>query len=209
MAENPAVHTVRFVKSAVVKADYPDLEAMPEIAIAGRSNVGKSSLINGLLNRRRLAKVSNTPGRTQLLNFFVVNEAFGICDLPGYGYAKAPKAVRAKWGAMIETYLSERDSLRALLLLMDVRREPGEWETQLIHWASHHGFAVVPVVTKIDKLSRSRRGIAVTKIAHKLGFSPRKVLAWSALSGEGMEPLWNAVTRVTGTGAPRVYPTDG
>lgn len=199
MAENPHVRQVRFVKSAVLPKDFPDLE-LPEIAIAGRSNVGKSSLINKLVNRRRLARVSNTPGRTQLLNFFVVNEALTICDLPGYGYARVPTAVKASWGKMIETYLLERAPLRALMLLMDVRRTPGDFETSLIHWCSHHGHAILPVVTKVDKLSKSKRGLAVREIAQTLGLRPRGVIGWSAMTGEGLDPLWRGVVRLAGLG---------
>ncbi|MCB9538953.1 MAG: YihA family ribosome biogenesis GTP-binding protein [Myxococcales bacterium] len=201
MAENPHVRSVRFVKSAVHPKDFPDLEGLPEVAIAGRSNVGKSSLINGLVNRKRLAKVSSTPGRTQLLNFFVVNEAFALCDLPGYGYAKVPLEVRRQWGPMIETYLAEREALRGLLLLVDARREPGDWEQNLIGWCSHHGIAVVPVVTKIDKLSPSKRQPALAQVARGLGLSARQVVGWSATSGEGLEHLWKRTTRLLGVGA--------
>jgi len=198
MAENPHVRAVRFVTSAVQPSDYPDLGGMPEVAVAGRSNVGKSSLINGLVNRKRIARVSNTPGRTQLLNFFVVNEHFSLCDLPGYGFADVPEKVRAAWGPMIETYLSSRPPLRTLLLLLDIRRDPGQWEVDLVHWCSVQGQAIVPVVTKVDKLNVARRGLAVQKIARTLGFLPRKVIAWSALSGEGVEPLWQTVLRHVG-----------
>ena len=199
MASNPHVRSVRFVKSAVNPPDFP-AEALPEIAIAGRSNVGKSSLINKLVNRRRLARVSNTPGRTQLLNFFVVNEAFTLCDLPGYGYAKVPRALKAIWGSMIETYMLEREPLRALVLLLDIRRTPGDFETSLIHWCSHHGHAVLPVVTKVDKLSKSKRGLAIRGIADTLGFRPRSVIGWSAVTGEGLDPLWRGVVRLVGLG---------
>ncbi|MGK0361893.1 MAG: GTP-binding protein [Bradymonadia bacterium] len=197
MAENPHVRSVEFIKSAANPIHFPET-LLPEIAIAGRSNVGKSSLINKLVNRRRIARVSNTPGRTQLLNFFVVNDAFTICDLPGYGYAKVPRALKATWGKMIETYLLEREPLRALILLMDVRRTPGDFETDLIHWCSHHGHAVLPVVTKVDKLSKSKRGLAVRGIANKLGFQPRSVIGWSAVTGEGLDPLWRGVVRLAG-----------
>lgn len=196
--ENPHVKRVEFIKSAVHPEDYPDLGGLPEVAVAGRSNVGKSSLINGLVNRRRLAHVSNTPGRTQLLNFYRVNDNLVLCDLPGYGYAKVSQSVKAGWGRMIETYLAKREPLRALLLLMDVRREPGDWERDLVGWMVHHGRAVVPVATKVDKLSVSKRRPAITALANTLGFSPRKVIPWSALSGEGLEDLWATVERVAG-----------
>ena len=130
MAENLAVHTVVFLKSASRLSESPDTGSLPELAIAGRSNVGKSSLINRLVNRRQLARVSNTPGRTQLLNFFRVNDAFVLCDLPGYGYAKVPWELRSSWGDMIGGYLERRTPLRALLLLVDCRREPGQWERE-------------------------------------------------------------------------------
>ncbi len=194
MADNRFVTKVEFVKSAVHPPDFPELE-LPEIAIAGRSNVGKSSLINKLVNRRQLARVSNTPGRTQLLNFFTVNDAFSLCDLPGYGYAKVPEAIRAQWGPMVERYLTQRRSLRAMLLLADVRREPGEWEAQLAEWCSAVGLAIIPVVTKVDKLSKSKRGLAIQRVARQLGFSPRRVIGWSAVTGEGLEPLWRAIQR--------------
>lgn len=197
MPENPHVRRVEFIKSAVRPADYPDEGGKPEIAVAGRSNVGKSSLINGLVNRRRLAKVSGTPGRTQLLNFFRVNDAFVLCDLPGYGYARVPESVRRSWGPMVETYLSTRDTLRAILLLVDARREPGDWEAQLVGAASAHGRAVIPVVTKIDKLPPSKRELAIARVARRLGFPRRQVIGWSALTGEGLEALWERVVRFT------------
>ncbi|MCB9548387.1 MAG: YihA family ribosome biogenesis GTP-binding protein [Myxococcales bacterium] len=198
MPENPHVHRVHFVKSAVRVDEFPDLGEMPEVAVAGRSNVGKSSLINGLVNRRQLARVSNTPGRTQLLNFFVVNDHFALCDLPGYGFAQVPGALRASWGPMVERYLTHRGTLRALLLLLDIRREPGEWETSLVHWCSYHGQALVPVVTKIDKLGKAKRTLAMQQIAGTLGLAPRQLIGWSALSGEGLEPLWRRVVRLVG-----------
>ena len=122
-----------FVISAVKPEQYPAPE-FPEIAFAGRSNVGKSSLINTLLNRKNLVKTSRTPGRTQLINFFLINQALSFVDLPGYGYAKVPAAVQKKWGPMIETYLSSRESLRGVIVLMDLRRTPGTEEMlSLIH----------------------------------------------------------------------------
>lgn len=201
MPYNPNVIAATFIKSAVHPKDYPDTGGLPEIAVAGRSNVGKSSLINTLVNRRRLAKVSNTPGRTQLLNFFQVDDRFVLCDLPGYGYARVPVAVKAQWGRMIETYVERREPLRGLLMLMDARREPGEFEHALVAWLSHHGRAVLPVVTKIDKLSPSKRKPAVAAIAKGLGLAPRQVVAWSAVTGDGLEVLWRRVVRLTGTEA--------
>ena len=196
MADNPYIQSAKFIKSAVNPPDFP-MVGLPEIAVAGRSNVGKSSLINRMCNRRRLAKVSNTPGRTQLLNFFLVNERFVLCDLPGYGYAKVPLSVRAKWGPMVERYFTERGPLRALLLLVDARREPGEWETQLITWATTTGRQLIPVITKIDKFSRSKRGLAVAKVARTLGVSKRRVIPWSSVTGDGLDQLWGTLNRMT------------
>jgi GTP-binding protein len=200
VTENHRVSVATFIKSAVYPADYPDTGGLPEIAVAGRSNVGKSSLINKLVGRRKLAKVSNTPGRTQLLNFFDVDESFVLCDLPGYGYAKVPTHVKRNWGKMVETYLAERSELRGLLLLMDVRRTPGEWEKQLVGWSSIHGYTLVPVVTKVDKLSSSKRKPAIAKVARALGLTPRQVVGWSAVSGQGIDALWARIDRLSQSG---------
>jgi len=194
MADNHFVKDVEFIKSAVRPKDYPETE-WPEVAVAGRSNVGKSSLINRLVNRKQIARVSNTPGRTQLLNFFLVNKTFVLCDLPGYGFAKVPTKIKRAWGPMVETYLSERPQVRALLLLMDVRRTPGDWEMQLIQWASLHGYTLVPIVTKVDKLSVSKRKPAVAKVARAIGVSSDQVIGWSSVSGQGLEDLWKTINR--------------
>jgi len=196
MAENPHVRSAVFLKSAILQRDYPETDGLPEVAIVGRSNVGKSSLINALVNRRRLAKVSNTPGRTQLLNFFEINGEFILCDLPGYGYAKVPAKMKASWGKMIETYLSRRTTLRVMLLLVDARRQPGDWEHQLVGWASQHGRAVLSVVTKIDKLSPSKRKPALARIAKDLGIDTRQLLGTSATQGIGLDVVWRRLTSV-------------
>ncbi len=199
MAENPHVRTVEFVKSAVARKDWPDPAGLPEVAIAGRSNVGKSSLLNRLVNRRRLARVSNTPGRTQLLNFFRVNGAFVVCDLPGYGFAKVPTAVKAGWGPMIEGYLEGRTPLRVLMLLVDCRREPGAWEIGLVTYCSQRGLALLPVVTKIDKVPKSQRFPTLARIGGTLGLPAEQLVAFSAETGEGLELLWRRLGRLLGT----------
>ena len=178
-----------FLKSATRPSEYPEPEGRPEIAVAGRSNVGKSSLINRLVNRRQFARVSSTPGRTQLLNFFVIDGRYTLCDLPGYGYAKVPLAVKKSWGKMIESYLAERLPLQALLLLMDCRREPGEWERQLITFCSYYGRGVIPVLTKIDKLPKSKKKLASLQAAQALGVHRKKIILWSAQTGEGLQDL--------------------
>ena len=202
LAENLAVRSVAFIKSASRLSESPDTGGLPELAIAGRSNVGKSSLINRLVNRRQLARVSNTPGRTQLLNFFKVNDAFVLCDLPGYGYAKVPYEMRSSWGEMIGGYLERRDPLRALLRLVDCRREPGEWERDLATFCSTRGLALVTVVTKVDKLSKAQRFSAMARVARALGVAPDALLGFSSETGEGLDELWRRVTRVLNLGEP-------
>jgi GTP-binding protein len=206
MAENLAVHSVVFLKSASRLSESPDTGSLPELAIAGRSNVGKSSLINRLVNRRQLARVSNTPGRTQLLNFFRVNDTFVLCDLPGYGYAKVPWEMRSSWGDMIGGYLERRTPLRALLLLVDCRREPGQWERDLAAFCSTRGLALVTVVTKVDKLPKSKRFESLSRIARSLGVPPEALVAFSSETGEGLDLLWRRVVRVLNLGQPEANP---
>ena len=136
------ITSAEFVTSATKPSQYPP-EGLPEIAFAGRSNVGKSSLINVLVNRKRLVKTSSTPGRTQLVNFFDINDSINFVDLPGYGYAKVPASVRKKWGPMIETYLSGRNTLKGVVVIMDIRRTPREEEQNLIDWLGHYSIASI------------------------------------------------------------------
>ena len=196
MADNPHVRRVEFIKSAVAKKDWPEPEGLPEVAIAGRSNVGKSSLINRLVNRRQIARVSNTPGRTQLLNFFRVNGEFVVCDLPGYGYAKVPPAIKTSWGPMIEGYLEGRTPLRVLMLLVDCRREPGAWEIGLVTYCSQRGLALLPVVTKVDKVAKNQRFPTLGRVGRHLGLSSEALIPFSAETGEGLELLWMRLQRI-------------
>ena len=192
------VSSATFIKSAVFPDAYPDMGGLPEIAVVGRSNVGKSTLINGLVNRKRLAKVSNTPGRTQLLNFFLINQEFVLCDVPGYGFAKVPGAVKKNWQPMIETYLARRETLRAVILLVDIRREPGKFETDLIGWVSSHGLGILPIATKVDKLPRSKIKPALSTIARGLGIDSHELFAWSGSNGFGGEKIWMQLQRRLG-----------
>ena len=190
------IKSAEFVTSAVKKSQYPP-EDLPEIAFAGRSNVGKSSLINTLVNRKRLVKTSSTPGRTQLINFFDINGNLTFVDLPGYGYARVPAAVRKKWGPMIETYLSTRQSLKGVVIIMDIRRLPREEEHNLIHWLAHYSIASLLVLTKTDKLSKSRLIKQQAAIVKALAVAKEDVILFSAKTRRGKDAVWDAILRLT------------
>ena len=192
------VKSSEFITSAVKPSQYPPAD-LPEIAFAGRSNVGKSSLINKLVNRRRLVKTSSTPGRTQLINFFLINQRLRFVDLPGYGYAKVPAGVRRKWGAMIETYLTRRPCLRGLVLIVDIRRTPGRQEDDLLHWLDHHGIACRVVATKADKLSRNKQIRPLRAVAARLGIANEALTLFSAKSGLGLAAVWGQIEDMLGT----------
>jgi GTP-binding protein len=193
--------SAEFVLSAKEPAHYPPA-VFPEIAFAGRSNVGKSSLINTLLNRKKLARTSNTPGRTQEINFFRVNDRFAFIDLPGYGYAKVPESIRKQWGPMVETYLRERDTLRLVVLILDVRRDPSEEDLQLIHWLPFYQIPFRIVLTKTDKVSNNEFADRRRRIVEKIGFSPETPLVvFSAKTGAGKESLWREIRKAVGADA--------
>jgi GTP-binding protein len=189
------VVSAEFVKSAEAPSQYPG-EDWPEIAFVGRSNVGKSSLINCLVQRKKLAHISNTPGRTQLINFFLVNNHYMFVDLPGYGYAKVPEAIKKKWGPMIESYLQIRQSLKLVVMILDIRRDPSGDDLSLIQWLNHYEIPVFYVLTKADKLSKSNRINRQLSIRESLGLPPgEKPLLFSAKSGEGAETLRREIQR--------------
>jgi GTP-binding protein len=189
------VKSAEFVKSAVKPAHYPPPE-LPEIAFAGRSNVGKSSLINVMVNRKSLVRTSNTPGRTQLINFFLVNGVFSLVDLPGYGYAKVPLAVKKEWGPMIQTYLSRRETLRGVVLILDIRRTPTEEDLQMLGWLRANDIPPVVVVTKCDKVSKNERAKQAALIARTLEVPAEELTFFSALAREGTEAVWERVERL-------------
>jgi GTP-binding protein len=186
------VKQTEFIKSATRPAHYPE-ETLPEIAFAGRSNVGKSSLINVLVNRKNLVRTSNTPGRTQLINFFRINEVFTFVDLPGYGFAKVPLSVKKEWGPMMETYLSKRENLRGVVLILDIRRVPSGEDLKMLQWLRACGVPPLIVVTKSDKLSKNQRARQVAIIARQIGMDAGELCLFSALSREGLEGIWGKI----------------
>jgi GTP-binding protein len=190
------VNTAQFVTSAVKPAQYPAPE-YPEVAFAGRSNVGKSSLINTLVNRKRLVKTSSTPGRTQLINFFLVNGNLSLVDLPGYGYAKVPAAIKKKWGPMVERYIETRSSLAAVVLLMDLRRTPREEEFRLLEWVAHYQIPIVLVLTKADKLSKTKQKRQAQLAARALDIPDGELILFSAKSRLGKDALWQRIAQTT------------
>jgi GTP-binding protein len=189
------IHHANFICSAATPEQYPPA-GPPEVAFAGRSNVGTSSLINKLLNRRKLVRTSKTPGCTQLLNFFEINGRWRFVDFPGYGYAKAPGDVRRRWRPMVEAYLAGRRTLRGLVLLLDVRRLPSAEDLTFWSWLRERAVPVVAVVTKVDKLSRKDRTPQVRTIAAHLACPPESLIRFSAASGEGRDELWAALERL-------------
>jgi GTP-binding protein len=184
------INSATFIKSAVKRVQYPEGD-LPEIAFAGRSNVGKSSLINVLVNRKSLVRTSSTPGRTQLINFFDVNNQFTLVDLPGYGFAKVPLAVKKQWGPMVEAYLSARPNLRGVVLILDIRREPGDEDQQMLQWLRAYNIPAVLVVTKCDKVSKNERARQSAVIARTLGVEGGELNFFSALSKDGRDAIWD------------------
>lgn len=179
----------RFIGSFFAMEQLPN-DRRPQVAIAGRSNVGKSSLLNQVLSSRKLARVSSTPGRTRSLNFFLVNEKYYLVDLPGYGYAKVPGEVKARWQKLMQQYLTTAEDLIGLILLLDCRREITAQDNQLAAWLAERELPVLVVVTKADKLSRSRLEERLRRVENELGTD---VVACSVVSGMGKRELTDAV----------------
>jgi len=193
---NMNINSAEFITSAVKPDQYPPVK-YPEMAFAGRSNVGKSSLINTLVNRKRLVKTSSTPGRTQLINFFEINNLITFVDLPGYGYAKVPTAVRKKWGPMIETYLSGRNVLKGVVVIMDIRRTPREEEHNLLAWLEHYSIARILVLTKADKLSKTKQDKQRAAVAGSMEVDSSELILFSAKSRQGRDAVWDAIISLT------------
>ena len=191
------IRSAKFICSAVTPGHYPP-DDLPEVAFAGRSNVGKSSLINKILNRKKLVRTSKTPGRTQLLNFFEINELWRFVDLPGYGYAKVPAEVQKRWRPMVESYLTTRVNLRGMVWLLDIRREVSKEDLTLWDWLQAKQITVIIVITKADKLSKNKRNKQAASIAKSLGRKPQELIQFSATSGEGTDEIWQALRQLLG-----------
>lgn len=190
------VKKAELVAVAVKKSQYPE-DTKKEIAFAGRSNVGKSSLLNLLVNRKNLARVSGSPGKTRTINFYEINDEFRIVDLPGYGYAKVSKSVTENWGDMIEGYLANRQGLIKVVQLVDIRHTPSAQDVQMYQWLKHYGFDGIVAATKSDKISRNEMVNRISVIRKTLGLSPEDtVIPVSALKRTGYDKLLEELDRL-------------
>lgn len=195
MAIKMKVHHAEIVISAVQPEQYPKTK-LPEIALAGRSNVGKSSFINTLIDRKSLARTSGKPGKTQTLNFYLIEEALHFVDVPGYGYAKVSKVERAKWGQMIETYLTEREQLQAVVSLIDMRHNPTEDDINMYNFLKYYNIPVIVVATKCDKIPRGKWNKHESMIKKSLNFeSTDDFIVFSSETKEGKDKAWAAIEK--------------
>lgn len=184
----------QFIKTVVSEKNYPVLrdpsgKLLPEIAVAGRSNVGKSSLLNHLFNSKGLVKTSSTPGKTQALNFFTLNDQLSFVDLPGYGYAEVPQGVRKNWGTMVRSYLEKRDLLKLILFLFDVRRTPNAEDMQLMEWIIHYQKAMILVLTKVDKVNQSEKILNTRRILQAFNYENLHHIHYSTTKNIGRSEL--------------------
>ncbi len=184
------IKKAEFAACAVAPDGYPK-DNLPDIVLIGRSNVGKSSLINRLINRKGLAKTSSTPGKTRTINFYRINELFYLVDLPGYGYAKVPLSERRSWKSMIDEYFEERGSVAGGLVVLDIRRDPGEVELSLYEWFDSYGVGLTTVLTKADKFSANKKFSRTSSIRKALGIDDPVI--FSAVSGDGKDELWKRI----------------
>jgi GTP-binding protein len=189
------ITSAEFVKSATHPSHYPDY-AWPEVAFAGKSNVGKSSLINALVQRKKLALTSSTPGRTRSLNFFLINNRFSFVDLPGYGFARVPREEKKSWGLMVERYLKERETLDLVVLIIDIRRDISGDDLSLMKWLRFYDTPFIIVLTKADKVSKSRAKVCMASIRKDMEMPVEGVILFSALTGEGRREIWKAISQI-------------
>ena len=189
------VTSAEFITSAVKRSDYPE-ELLPEVAFAGRSNVGKSSLINTLVNRKHLVRTSSSPGRTQTLNFFRINNQINFVDLPGYGFAKVPLKVKAQWKAMVENYLKHRTTLQLVIILLDIRRTPSSDDASLMRWLENFGIPFLIVLTKTDKLSQNKCSAQQKIIQDFLLLKREEVVCFSAVTRKGRQEILKRIMGV-------------
>jgi len=191
------IKTVDFIKSAVKPSQYPEYD-FPEIAFAGRSNVGKSSLINTLIQRKDMVKTSSKPGCTQLINFFMVNENLSFVDLPGYGYAKVSKKIRSQWQPMVNLYLSQRKNLLGLILLIDIRRDPEKEEFDMMEWLEAHEIPYLVVLTKSDKLSKTEQQKRLLSICSQMNREKNNVILFSTRTKMGRDTILGEIENLMG-----------
>ncbi|WP_114569938.1 ribosome biogenesis GTP-binding protein YihA/YsxC [Exiguobacterium flavidum] len=190
------IYKADFITSGVTPEHYPE-PLFPEIALAGRSNVGKSSFINKLVQRKALARTSSKPGKTQTLNFFNINDEVTFVDVPGYGYAKVSKTEREAWGKMMEKYFTSREILKGVVLLVDFRHEPSADDVTMYDFLKYYNIPVILVATKLDKIKRSQRDKHISAIKRKLQFDGQDVfITFSAETGEGRDEAWEAIYRL-------------
>lgn len=189
------IKDIRMDMSAVKKEQYPD-DGLPQIAFVGRSNVGKSSSINTLLNRKKIARVSQTPGKTRTINFYKINSEFYFVDLPGYGYAKLSKEEKSSWGKVMEEYFINSKNLIHVFILVDIRHEPKEDDVLMLDFVRHYGIPVSIIATKSDKVTRNDAAISKRAIKSKMKLEGEKILPISALKKTGVEEIWNHVLEI-------------
>jgi GTP-binding protein len=197
LPETLVIKSAEFITSAVKPDQYPK-DDLPEIAFAGRSNVGKSSLINCLVQRKKLVRTSRTPGRTQLINFFEINGLLRLVDLPGYGYSKVSESIRATWGPMIETYLETRKNLKGVVQILDLRHPPTPDDLSLWSWFKSKNIPALAVLTKADKLPRGKWNPLLKTAVQVLGISPREAILFSAETHQGRTDLLERITELMG-----------
>ena len=193
------IRNVEFIGGMAEKYGWRPDSSLPEVAFAGRSNVGKSSLLNTLVRRKSFARVSRTPGRTREINFFRINNGFVLVDLPGYGYARISKEKKAEWRPMIESYLRRTTQLRGIVLLLDIRREPSEDDRAMLDFLAQTEVPTLVALTKVDKLSKAAARTRVTEITRALALGAEQVIPFSAQTGEGRVELLEAIMDLTET----------